>query len=80
MPRPLDEAQVAALLEQLRSLRDRAIVLLMLQGGLRSGEVLGLHLEDIAYGRRRLRCGPARSSGCTWRTSPTAAGGYGAAP
>jgi integrase/recombinase XerD len=54
MPRPLDEAQVAALLEQLRSLRDRAIVLLMLQGGLRSGEVLGLHLEDIAYGRRRV--------------------------
>jgi integrase len=54
MPRPLDEAQVAALLQHLRSLRDRAIVLLMLQGGLRPGEVLGLHLEDIAYGRRRV--------------------------
>ena len=26
----------------------------MLQGGLRPGEVLGLHLEDIAYGRRRV--------------------------
>src|SRR5260370_40761561 len=54
VPRPLSEAQVAALLEQLRSKRDRAIVLLMLQGGLRPGEVLGLHLEDLAYGRRRV--------------------------
>ena len=54
VPRPLSEAQVQALLAQLRSRRDRAIVLLMLQGGLRPGEVLGLHLEDIAYGRRRV--------------------------
>ena len=54
VPRPLSQAQVAALLAQLRSNRDRAIVLLMLQGGLRPGEVLGLHLEDIAYGRRRV--------------------------
>jgi integrase len=54
VPRPLSEAQVQALLAQLRSKRDRAIVLLMLQGGLRPGEVLGLHLEDIAYGRRRV--------------------------
>src|SRR5260370_37635924 len=29
-------------------------MLLMLQGGLRPGEVLSLHLEDIAYGRRRV--------------------------
>lgn len=54
VPRPLDEAQVQALLEQLRRRRDRAIVLMMLHGGLRAGEVLGLHLEDIAYGRRRV--------------------------
>jgi integrase len=54
VPRPLDDTQVTALLEQLRCLRDRAIVLLMLQGGLRPGEVLGLRLEDIAYGRRRV--------------------------
>ncbi|GAA2215158.1 tyrosine-type recombinase/integrase [Nonomuraea monospora] len=54
VPRPLDEAQVIALLGQLRTLRDRAIVLLMLQGGLRPGEVLGLHLDDIAYGRRQV--------------------------
>lgn len=54
VPLPLSEAQVEALPEQLRSKRDRAIVLLMLQGGLRPGEALGLHLEDIAYGRRRV--------------------------
>ncbi|MCZ0975261.1 tyrosine-type recombinase/integrase [Streptomyces albulus] len=54
LPRPLDDAQVEALLAELRSVRDRALVLLMLQGGLRPGEALGLHLEDIAYGRRRV--------------------------
>jgi integrase len=54
LPRPLGDAQVEALLAQLRSVRDRALVLLMLQGGLRPGETLGLHLEDIAYGRRRV--------------------------
>ena len=32
-----------------------AIVLLMLDGGLRPGEVLCLQLDDIAYGRRRSR-------------------------
>jgi integrase len=52
--RPMSEAQVEVLLAQLRCGRDTAIVLLMLQGGLRPGEVLGLHLEDIAYGRRRV--------------------------
>jgi integrase len=42
------------LLGALRGVRDRVIVLLMLQGGLRPGEVLGLRLEGIAYGRRRV--------------------------
>ncbi|MHB8588091.1 MAG: tyrosine-type recombinase/integrase [Candidatus Dormibacteraceae bacterium] len=54
LPRPLDDQQVDALLAALRRARDRALILLMLQGGLRPGEVLGLHLEDIAYGRRRV--------------------------
>ncbi len=54
LPRPLDDAQLQALLGQLRCLRDKAMVLLMLQGGLRPGEVLGLRLDDIAYGRRRI--------------------------
>lgn len=58
LPRPLDAEQVAALLGALRTRRDRALVLLMLQGGLRPGEALGLHLEDLQYGRRRVvvRC------------------------
>lgn len=30
------------------------MLLLMLDGGLRPGEVLSLHLSDIAYGRRRI--------------------------
>ena len=38
-------------------LRDRAMFLLMLQGGLRPGEVLNLHLEDIEYGRKLPRRG-----------------------
>jgi integrase len=54
VPRPLDDDQVTKLLGVLRCQRDRAIVLLMLQGGLRPGEVLGLRLEDVAYGRRRV--------------------------
>jgi len=54
VPRPMDGAQVQALLAQLKRVRDQAIVLLMLQGGLRPGEVLGLHLADIAYGKRRV--------------------------
>ncbi len=54
LPRPLSDEQVTVLFGQLVCGRDRAMVLLMLQGGLRPGEVLGLHLDDIAYGRRRV--------------------------
>ena len=54
LPRPLDERQVAALLGALRCRRDLALARLMLDGGLRPGEALGLHLDDLAYGRRRV--------------------------
>jgi integrase len=54
LPRPLSEEQVQQLLASLSLLRDKAMFLLMLQGGLRPGEVLNLHLEDIQYGRRRV--------------------------
>jgi len=54
LPRPLECDQVEALVGSLRRWRDRAVVLLMLQGGLRPGEVLSLHLEDVQYGRRRV--------------------------
>jgi integrase len=54
LPRPLSDEDVAGLLASMRCSRDLAMLLLMLDGGLRPGEVLGLHLEDIAYGRRRV--------------------------
>jgi len=54
VPRPMSEEQVTQLLESFHRWRDRAMVLLMLHGGLRPGEVLTLHLEDIQYGRRRV--------------------------
>ena len=41
------DEQVDALIAQLRTRRDLAIIRLMLDGGLRPGEVLGLHLADI---------------------------------
>jgi integrase/recombinase XerD len=54
LPRPMTSAEIEALLESVTSLRDLAITLLMLDGGLRPGEVLGLHLDDVSYGRRRV--------------------------
>jgi integrase/recombinase XerD len=54
LPRPMAAADVEALLSSLTRLRDLAIFLLMLDGGLRPGEVLSLHLEDVAYGQRRV--------------------------
>jgi integrase len=54
LPRALEIHQVTALLAALRSTRDVALIRLMLDGGLRPGEVLSLHLEDVAYGRRRV--------------------------
>jgi integrase/recombinase XerD len=54
VPRPLDDAQVTALLGALRCRRDRALILLMLDGGLRPGEALGVCLDDIALAARVL--------------------------
>ena len=54
VPRPMSREQVAALLEVVDRPRDQAMILLMLQGGLRPGEVLNLQLDDIEYGRRRV--------------------------
>lgn len=54
IPRPMSEDQVKALQEALRLKRDKAMIFLMLHGGLRPGEVLNLHLEDIQYGRKRV--------------------------
>jgi len=55
LPESLPPADVDVFLSDLRTHRDRAVVLLMLLGGLRSAEVRGLLLRDVDMGRRRLR-------------------------
>ena len=55
LPESLPLTEVGAFLTDLRSHRDRAIVLLMLFGGLRAAEVRGLRLADVDQGRRRVR-------------------------
>ena len=54
VPRAMAHQHVDALIAQLRCRRDLAMIRLMLDGGLRPGEVLGLHLTDVAYGKRRV--------------------------
>jgi integrase len=54
VPRPMDEGQINQLLASLPLRRDKAMLLLMLHGGLRPGEVLNLQFSDIQYGRKRV--------------------------
>jgi len=54
LPRPMTSEDVDALLASITTLRDLAILLLMLDGGLRPGEVLCLQLGDVSYGQRRV--------------------------
>lgn len=54
LPRPIEKEKIEMLLESLKSWRDKSIILLMLQGGLRIGEVLGLRFEDINYAERKI--------------------------
>ena len=54
LPKILSPAEVDQLLAALRTQRDKAMVLAMLLGGLRRCEVLGLRLEDLWVGERRL--------------------------
>ncbi|WP_319687093.1 tyrosine-type recombinase/integrase [Streptomyces sp. ME19-01-6] len=54
LPRPVDEAVLEQFIGSLKRLRDLAVFLLMLDGGLRPGELLSLHLDDVSYGRRRV--------------------------
>jgi integrase len=54
LPRVVMPQEATALLEGLRTRRDEAMILAMLLGGLRRGEVLGLRLEDVRLGERRL--------------------------
>lgn len=55
LPESLDPADVCAFLADLRTHRDRSIVLLMVFGGLRAAEVRSLELADVDQGRRRVR-------------------------
>ena len=54
LPRVLAPAEVDALRAALRTRRDRAMVEAMLLGGLRRCEVLGLRLDDVNVGERRV--------------------------
>lgn len=54
LPRVLSPGEVGELLAALRTRRDRAMVEAMVLGGLRRCEVLGLRLEDVNVGERRL--------------------------
>jgi integrase/recombinase XerD len=55
LPATLARDEVVALLESLRTWRDRAIAGLMLFSGLRSCEVLGLDVTDVDIGARWVR-------------------------
>ena len=54
LPRVIDPDEVDALIVALRTHRDKAMVEAMVLGGLRRCEVLGLSLEDVRPGERRL--------------------------
>jgi len=60
LPRVLMPGEVDALLAALRTQRDRAMVLAMVLGGMRRCEVLGLRLEDLHVGQRRVFIGEGK--------------------
>lgn len=55
LPESLELAEVESFLADLGTCRDRAMVLLMLLGGLRAGEVRTLQLADVDVGRRQVK-------------------------
>lgn len=55
LPESLEPTEVAAFVADLETHRDRAVVLVMVLGGLRAAEVRGLRLADVDMGRRRVR-------------------------
>jgi len=81
LPESLDPSEVAAFTAGLSTSRDRALVLLMLLGGLRAAEVRGLRLADVDMGLRRVRvlitpgdCASAWPAG-SWPPTATSARG-----
>jgi len=55
LPESLELAEVESFLADLGTCRDRAMVLLMLLGGLRAAEVRTLRLTDVDVGRRQVK-------------------------
>jgi site-specific recombinase XerD len=55
LPETVDPADVEVFLADLNTHRDRAIMLAMLLGGLRAGEVRSLQLADVDMGMRQVR-------------------------
>ncbi|MFL0198819.1 tyrosine-type recombinase/integrase [Clostridium sp. WILCCON 0269] len=54
LPRPISDTNINLIINSFKTYRDRAILLLALQGGLRIGEILGLTFEDINFRKREL--------------------------
>lgn len=52
LPQVLESEELNRFLRSLRTQRDRAMIFLMLFGGLRKAEVIALTLEDVHFGRR----------------------------
>ena len=46
----ISNSDFKTLLNSVKSLRDKTILLLLKEGGLRAGELLGVHIEDIDFG------------------------------
>lgn len=54
LPRPVSIDSTKLILQSLNSFRDKAILLLSLQGGLRIGEILGITFEDVNFRKREI--------------------------
>ncbi|MED1285832.1 tyrosine-type recombinase/integrase [Bacillus mycoides] len=52
IPKTIDQKDFKTYLEAVNLLRDKIILLALKEGGLRSGELLGIKLEDIDYGEQ----------------------------
>ena len=54
LPRPIEKDHFNSLLQSLKTWRDKSILFLGLQGGMRIGEILGLCLEDINFRKKEI--------------------------
>lgn len=54
LPRPVSDDDFNLLLNSVKTWRDRAILFLGLQGGMRIGEILGLCFEDINFRKKEI--------------------------